>query len=164
MTNYLHIEKDVYPKKHRLIKEYRQYTHTYNLHKASSKQRGVAFHLTYDQWMCVWLLSGKLNERGVGKDSYVMSRIKDTGGYEIGNVFIQKSSQNAKEATAPKTVYIWNDDEIEKACELFLDGKSFAFIAQILGRTKLSVRQKIYKNLPIDIWQAQLRLSSPDAE
>jgi hypothetical protein len=63
-----------------------------------AKQRGIAWHLSFAQWLEVWNLSGKWELRGRGKGRYCMSRIKDSGGYEVGNVHIQLNEENGREA------------------------------------------------------------------
>lgn len=71
----------------------------YTSHKSSAKFRGIDFKLTFEEWFDIWQKSGHYHERGIGKGSYVMSRIGDKGGYEVGNVFIQSNSDNVKQAT-----------------------------------------------------------------
>lgn len=64
----------------------------------ASKNRGIQFSLTFGQWLAIWQASGKLDQRGRGHGKYCMSRIKDSGGYELGNVHIQPCEQNSREA------------------------------------------------------------------
>lgn len=66
-------------------------------HKGQAKARGIPFSLTFDEWWEVWSLSGKYCDRGKSPDSYCMSRLGDTGGYEVGNVVIKKVSYNLAE-------------------------------------------------------------------
>jgi hypothetical protein len=66
----------------------------YHMHKCVAKQRNVPFELTYDEWITIWLKSGKYELRGYGKGKYCMSRFNDTGPYSVGNVFIQLHTQN----------------------------------------------------------------------
>ena len=72
--------------------------HKYSCQKSKSKQRGIDFHLTYEEWFSIWLKSGKLKERGCKKNQYCMSRKNDIGPYSIDNVIIQLHSENTKEA------------------------------------------------------------------
>lgn len=67
-------------------------------HVRNAAARGIAFKLTFPQWFAIWQTSGKLDQRGRGKGKYVMSRIKDDGCYEIGNVHIQSAVENSREA------------------------------------------------------------------
>jgi len=58
----------------------------------------LEMRLTFDQWLDIWLASGKLLMRGLRKGQYCMARKGDLGHYEIGNVSIQLSSENARDA------------------------------------------------------------------
>jgi hypothetical protein len=60
--------------------------------------RGIDWSLSFAQWLSIWLASGKLAQRGRNAGQYVMSRIKDSGGYEIGNVHVQLCEDNGREA------------------------------------------------------------------
>lgn len=72
----------------------------YRHQKQSACARGIAFTLTFAEWFAVWQTSGKLHLRGRGAGKYVMSRIRDTGGYELGNVHIQLATENSREAVS----------------------------------------------------------------
>lgn len=74
----------------------------YNEQKYRAHSRGIAFHLTLDQWIDIWEKSGKWDLRGCKKGHYVMSRINDSGAYEYGNVFIQLHQSNAKDGQLGK--------------------------------------------------------------
>ena len=62
----------------------------------------IEFRLTFEEWLQIWLESGHLHERGNKKGQYCMSRKDDLGHYEVGNVFIQLTSQNSQEAIVRK--------------------------------------------------------------
>lgn len=66
--------------------------------KACAKRRGIKFNLTFEEWWNIWEKSGKWKQRGCKKGQYVMSRINDSGPYDIDNVFIQQHSDNISEA------------------------------------------------------------------
>ena len=70
--------------------------------RAQARMRKISFTLTFNEWLNIWLDSGKWEQRGRGKDQYCMSRIGDIGGYDLGNVFIQSQSDNVKEAQIGK--------------------------------------------------------------
>jgi hypothetical protein len=72
----------------------------YRYQKNNAAARGVEWGLSFAQWLQVWTLSGKIDQRGRGKGKYCMSRIKDTGGYVMGNVHIQLNDENGREAVA----------------------------------------------------------------
>lgn len=66
----------------------------YHMHKCVAKQRKVPFELSYDEWITIWLESGKYDLRGYGRGKYCMSRINDVGPYSVNNVFIQLHTDN----------------------------------------------------------------------
>jgi hypothetical protein len=76
----------------------------YSVHKAGAKRRGISFDLTFDQWMNIWIESGKWHLRGSGKGKFCMCRVGDTGGYTMGNVFIGSFEQNASDANKGRTI------------------------------------------------------------
>lgn len=71
----------------------------------------IQFLLTFEQWLDVWVQSGKLSERGPKRGQYCMSRVGDVGPYEVGNVFIQLSTENKAQANrsrpGPNTGRTW---------------------------------------------------------
>jgi hypothetical protein len=71
----------------------------YQLHRNRAKYAGIGFNLSFHEWMNIWEHSGKFNLRGIGKGKYCMSRIGDTGPYEIGNVYINLNENNAYDGT-----------------------------------------------------------------
>ena len=87
--------------------------------KDAAKQRGIGFNLSFDEWWNIWEQSGKYNQRGCRKGQYVMSRINDTGAYEVNNVFIQTCGGNNSDAhkgrPKPKSkftkqAYVWTPE------------------------------------------------------
>ncbi|MGQ7908603.1 hypothetical protein [Burkholderia sp. BC1] len=68
----------------------------FNSQKYSAKQRGIEFHLTFEQWWNIWQQSGVYHLRGVGKDKYCMGRFGDVGAYALGNVYICTNAENGR--------------------------------------------------------------------
>lgn len=68
--------------------------------RINAEARGIPFLLTFPQWLAIWEQSGRLEQRGRGRGGFVMSRIGDRGGYEVGNVHIQSAVENSREASA----------------------------------------------------------------
>ena len=66
--------------------------------RQSARQRKIEWNLTLEQWWGIWEQSGHWPDRGVHRGQYCMSRIGDTGAYEIGNVFIQLHCNNIRDA------------------------------------------------------------------
>jgi hypothetical protein len=71
---------------------------TYHNQWHTAKRRGIPFRLTFDEWFAIWLDSGHLEERGSGRDQYVMARLGNQGAYEVGNVKIITASEMSREA------------------------------------------------------------------
>jgi hypothetical protein len=65
----------------------------------------VKMHMTFEEWMDIWLKSGKCHLRGRGKGKYCMARHNDIGHYEVGNVKIIPFEENVQAAQKgrPKT-------------------------------------------------------------
>lgn len=60
--------------------------------------RGIAWELTFEEWLSIWERSGRLSQRGKHRGQYVMARNGDVGPYSVGNVFICTHSQNISDA------------------------------------------------------------------
>jgi hypothetical protein len=69
----------------------------YLYQRQSSFKRGIAWEITFPEWLSVWLESGKFEQRGVGVGSYCMARHGDAGPYKVGNVSIQTCTQNSRD-------------------------------------------------------------------
>lgn len=106
-----------------LLQRYRNQEH-------SAKARGIEWGLNLAQWLEIWETSGKMHLRGRGKGKYLMSRIKDSGGYVIGNVHIQLATDNSREA-----VDKWRDSEPKEHRGVFhlYPGLSKPYVAK-MGR------------------------------
>ncbi|KNE28192.1 hypothetical protein [Achromobacter spanius] len=78
--------------------EQRRYREQFRMQRTSARARGLAWNLTFDEWLEIWQSSGKLEQRGRGKGKYVMSRNGDIGPYCVGNVSIQLFEQNISDA------------------------------------------------------------------
>ena len=68
----------------------------------ATKVRGIPFLLTIEQWWDIWQQSGQWENRGPHTGQYVMSRYKDQGPYEVGNVFIQTAGDNQRDTSAAR--------------------------------------------------------------
>lgn len=69
----------------------------YRSAKKHSRERGILFLLTFEQWIKIWLDSGHWEERGRGFDKFCMARYGDKGPYAIGNVKIITNQENGEE-------------------------------------------------------------------
>lgn len=71
--------------------------HKYGNQRRNAKARGIAWEITFPEWLNVWLESGHFQERGRGV-GYVMARIGDVGAYAVDNVEIITSAQNISDS------------------------------------------------------------------
>jgi hypothetical protein len=72
----------------------------YRTQQKRAKQRGIAWEITFAEWVTVWTDSGKLAERGTNSNAYVMGRNGDVGPYSVSNVSIIPLKQNVKDGVA----------------------------------------------------------------
>ncbi len=70
----------------------------FGVQRRGAKKRGIAFHLTFEEWWDIWQSSGHWHERGKSKGQYCMARYGDEGDYEVGNVKIIPFGDNVREA------------------------------------------------------------------
>lgn len=89
----------------------RSLRYDYNLQGRHAVERGIAWEITFEEWLRVWKESGHLNLRGKGVGRYCMSRYGDAGPYAVGNVCIKLLSENSAEGhrnkpylTRPNTI------------------------------------------------------------
>lgn len=68
----------------------------YKAQKSNARTRGIAFFLTFEEWLAIWIESGKLDQRGRGAEKFCMCRNADVGPYEVGNVFIGTGRENVR--------------------------------------------------------------------
>ena len=70
----------------------------FNKQKNTAGDRGIEWLLSFEQWLSIWVESGHLCERGLGKNRFVMARRGDVGPYSVSNVFICTHSENSRDA------------------------------------------------------------------
>lgn len=69
----------------------------YHEQRRNAKSRGIAWNITFPEWWKIWSDSGHYSERGRWT-GYCMTRVGDTGAYEVGNVEIKTIGQNFSES------------------------------------------------------------------
>jgi hypothetical protein len=87
----------------------------YKMQKQNAAMRGIPFLLSYEQWLSIWVDSGKLQERGRGANKFCMCRYGDAGPYEVGNVFIGTGRENVRDGNLGKEMTQEVRDKISKA-------------------------------------------------
>jgi hypothetical protein len=70
----------------------------FHQHRAGAAYRGIPFLFTFEQWLGMWVDSGKWHLRGKGGEGYVMARKGDVGPYSVENVEILTAAQNSRDA------------------------------------------------------------------
>ena|SRR6478735_9847829 len=65
--------------------------------RGCAKKRGIGWELTFEEWLDIWLKSGKYDQRGKKPHEYCMARLSDAGPYMIGNVKIVTNDENRRE-------------------------------------------------------------------
>lgn len=70
----------------------------FTMQRKAAAQRGVAWELTFEQWLEIW--GDKLPLRG--RTGLVMARNGDTGPYAAGNVRIATAADNLAERQMPR--------------------------------------------------------------
>lgn len=91
----------------------------YDDQKRHAKARGIPWAFTYSEWLEMWLVSGKWEQRGKKGGQYCMCRYFDTGAYSPKNCYIALTDENQQTrwATSRK---ILKDDHQEIA-RMWLD-------------------------------------------
>lgn len=95
--------RQVYKQEELTEQELKAAKNSYAVKRKTTKGRAdrngnpIEFRLTFEEWLSIWLASGKLLQRGIRQGQYCMSRKGDLGHYEVPNVFIQLSTQNSRE-------------------------------------------------------------------
>jgi hypothetical protein len=65
--------------------------------RANARTRGIAFTLSFEDWLEWWRSTGKMVERGRHCAEYVMARKADQGAYELGNIECITARRNCVE-------------------------------------------------------------------
>jgi hypothetical protein len=85
--------------------ELRKLRDAYNVQKKTQARRKpdrnghrIQVTMTFDEWLQVWMDSGKLHLRGNGRGKFCMARKNDLGDYAVGNVEIKPCEENSREA------------------------------------------------------------------
>ena len=127
---------------------------SYNDQKFRSKSRvdkkgmPINWQLTFDDWLKIWIESGKLYLRGKGKGKYCMSRKNDIGPYAIDNVEIVLNEINISKGQVGRVFSSRIGKNNPNARSINLRGKCFNTIqeaATSIGYTVEGLRYRIKK-------------------
>lgn len=69
----------------------------YQEQRRAAKTRGIPWEITFPEWVGLWVASGHLQRRGVGRAGYCMARHGDEGAYRLDNVSIKPNGANSRE-------------------------------------------------------------------
>ena len=83
--------------------------------KLDKNKNKVDMKLTFEQWLQIWVDSGKIHQRGKRIGEYCMCRKDDIGHYEIGNVYIDLASKNSSMAPVAQLT----DEEKERRRRMY---------------------------------------------
>ena len=70
----------------------------YHIQKGHAKEREIEFPISLEDWLELWLDSGKWKQRGKGAKKYQMCRYGDVGPYSRTNCYIATGEQNQWDA------------------------------------------------------------------
>jgi hypothetical protein len=135
------------------IKKLKRY---YNDQKFKSKSRldkngdPIQWLLTFDEWMAIWIASGKLHDRGRKSNQYCMSRKNDIGPYSTDNVEIIPNFENISSGQLGKFIPAKNGAKNPNAKQISIRGKQFSTMqeaAAYIGYTTAGLTYRIKKGL-----------------
>lgn len=84
--------------------------------RTCAKQRGIPFHLTFEEWLAWWEAFSPdwRMLRGKGRGKYVMSRPGDKGPYALGNIEAKLHEANTSEGYRHRGDSHWSRRHPEK--------------------------------------------------
>lgn len=69
----------------------------YDDQKRHAESRGISWEFSYEDWLEMWLLSGKWELRGKSSGKYCMARYGDQGPYSKKNCYICPVEENQQQ-------------------------------------------------------------------
>jgi hypothetical protein len=104
----------------------------FTVQRARAKNCGIAWEMTFEQWLEIWTASEKLALRGKGVGKYVMSRHGDAGPYSVGNVEIVPYEQNAGDVNKnyPDTCGCSDRNGLGRGCYRYQQGARVTYTAR----------------------------------
>lgn len=90
------------PRQHRMYKDRNR--DRYRMNKVRATQIGIAFELTYQEWLTWWKSTDHFHERGRRRGQYVMARIDRAGPYALGNIRCALAETVPAESVRARTI------------------------------------------------------------
>lgn len=112
----------------------------FDLQRKDAARRGIEFKLTFQQWLRIWLASGRWGQRGPRRGQYVMARFGDVGPYEEGNVKIIRSEENRAEQAPPTAEHLAS---IAKAARKTCRSKARRLVVSAANRGEGNAQAKL---------------------
>lgn len=78
--------------------------------------RKIEWNFSYAEWIELWLVSGKWEQRGKGADDYCVCRYGDEGPYSLANCRIDTNRNNQKERRS------YTDDQAREMWKMYRAG------------------------------------------
>ena len=83
--------------------------------EGQARDRGIEWLFTYEEWLEMWLVSGRWLERGKHEGEYQMCRIGDEGPYSKRNCYIATMEDNQKVRRK------YSDETAQEIADLYLN-------------------------------------------
>lgn len=104
----------------------------YDDQRRHAADRGIEWQFSYEEWLEMWLESGKWEQRGKERGQYVMSRLGDEGPYSVRNCRIVTVGENNQERL--DRVQVINDEQAREVVRAYLGSKLSQYeVAQLFG-------------------------------
>lgn len=100
------VNRTRYCSRHRRIDFKERYPHAYqyDVLRTSAKKRKIEFKLTYKDFVVFCLATGYMDKKGKRKDDWTIDRIRPNRGYQVGNLQILTSRDNARKHHVDKKI------------------------------------------------------------
>ena len=82
-------------------KQVQQYRTKFNIQKYHAELRGIAWQLTFEEWLNWW--GDDITKRGSMSDNLCMCRYGDKGPYSIDNIYKDTIANNTRDQFVPKS-------------------------------------------------------------
>lgn len=112
--------------------------------KRHAFNRGVEWHLSFEEWYNWWQSTGYYDQRGPFKDQYCMARLGDIGPYALDNIKCITNSENVLEARSHDTI-IYKRGDKPTAIPCVCEGKRFDCLQDAADYYNMSYQAIVYR-------------------